>query len=64
MPRDALDVARTRGAGAASRYAFTGRPEQREELRGELVQLVEECVDDRAAGDEPGAEPQRRVELG
>jgi hypothetical protein len=39
MQRDALDVARTWGAGAASRYAF-GRPEPREELRGEIVQVV------------------------
>jgi hypothetical protein len=40
MQQDALDAARTWGAGAASRYAFAARLEPHEEPRGELVQVV------------------------
>jgi hypothetical protein len=36
-----------------------GRPEAREELCGELIQVVGEHVDGCAAGDEQGADPQR-----
>src|SRR5262245_42002297 len=59
MQQRAFDVARSWAAGAASRYAFAAGAEPREELRGELVEVVEERVDGCAANDEPGADPQR-----
>src|SRR5262245_25213461 len=47
----------------SARYALADGREGREELRGELVQLVGERVDRGAAGDEPGGEPRGGVEL-
>ena len=57
MQPDARDVARTWGAGAASRDAFAAGREPREEPRGELVHVVGQRVGGGAAGDEPGAGP-------